>query len=291
MNQCCALSEKFCLKLIFLQSPGAFHLTLPTVTPLLFSSTQRTPTAKSLEHPTATPIAVHLGLKNKEKVNTGAMSQPKRVLPHHAWLYRHATLAMQGLVENVECYVPGGYHPTDIGDTITNDQDSYTVVHKLGYGGYSTVWLVKRQRKHCVGQQQDPPPVSFHALKILRSEIGNTRVDNELHFLQRLGQVGKFSHPNIAMIEDSFTISGPNGQHQCFVSPVLGLSLYSISIKKLTPSQRHHICQQLASAVAFLHSHGICHGGKTLYLSIRCPAYCDHPTRTHLLTRAYRSQT
>ncbi|KAK4140678.1 kinase-like domain-containing protein [Dichotomopilus funicola] len=184
------------------------------------------------------------------------MCQQQQTLPHHAWLYRHTTLVMQELVENVECYVPGGYHPTDIGDTIANGQDSYTVAHKLGHGAYSTVWLVKRQRKHCVGQQ-DPPPVSFHALKIFRSNIGNMRGDNELHFLQRLGQVGKFGHPNIAMVEDSFTILGPNGQHQCLVSPVLGLTLHSISTK---------------NAVAFLHSHGICHSDLTLsHIAIAIP--------------------
>jgi serine/threonine protein kinase len=67
------------------------------------------------------------------------------------------------------------------------------------------------------------------------------------------------------MLEDSFTISGPNGQHRCLVFPFLGPSLQSrrTVVQNLTPSQRHSICQQLASAVAFIHSHGVCHGGTT----------------------------
>ncbi|KAH6842481.1 kinase-like domain-containing protein [Chaetomium sp. MPI-CAGE-AT-0009] len=199
------------------------------------------------------------------------MPSPKLFGPS-SWRYRHTGFMMREHVEPVECYTPGGYHPTDVGDTITNGQDSYTVAHKLGHGDHSTVWLVKRQRKDSAGQQeeqqpqQDSPPVSFHALKILRANLGNTRADHELDFLRRLGQADKSrlsSHPNIAMVEDSFTISGPNGQHHCLVSPLLGLSLHSISLKRLSPSQRHQICQQLTSAVAFLHSQHICHGNLT----------------------------
>ncbi|CAJ2509537.1 Uu.00g145630.m01.CDS01 [Anthostomella pinea] len=47
-------------------------------------------------------------------------------------------------VEDLEDYVPGGYHPTTIGDTFRDGQ--YTIVHKLGFGGYSTVWLARDQR-------------------------------------------------------------------------------------------------------------------------------------------------
>jgi serine/threonine protein kinase len=160
---------------------------------------------------------------------------------------------MREHVENVELYKPGGYHPIDIGDAITNGDDTYTVAHKLGHGGFSTVWLVKRSRKHSLP--------SFHALKIHRADVGDERVRHELDVLHRLGQLGRSSHPNIVMVEDSFTISGPNGQHRCLVLPLLALSLHSIKVKTLTLLQRHRICQQLASAVAFLHSHGVCHGG------------------------------
>ena len=40
-------------------------------------------------------------------------------------------------VEYLEDYVPGGYHPTLIGNTFSSGR--YTVVHKLGFGGYSTI--------------------------------------------------------------------------------------------------------------------------------------------------------
>ncbi|KAJ9416107.1 hypothetical protein QL093DRAFT_1077991 [Fusarium oxysporum] len=46
-------------------------------------------------------------------------------------------------IEDVESpygYSPGGYHPICIGDHLT---DRYRVIHKLGYGSFSTIWLVR----------------------------------------------------------------------------------------------------------------------------------------------------
>lgn len=42
--------------------------------------------------------------------------------------------------EWIEDYRPGGYHPIHLGDVF---QDRYKVLRKLGYGSYSTVWLVR----------------------------------------------------------------------------------------------------------------------------------------------------
>jgi hypothetical protein len=41
--------------------------------------------------------------------------------------------------EPIERYVAGGFHPVDLGDTF-GDGRRYIVRHKLGYGGFSTVW-------------------------------------------------------------------------------------------------------------------------------------------------------
>ena len=43
--------------------------------------------------------------------------------------------------EDWEDYVKGGYHPVHIGDTFSDGR--YTVVRKLGWGHFSTVWLAK----------------------------------------------------------------------------------------------------------------------------------------------------
>lgn len=43
--------------------------------------------------------------------------------------------------EKLHRYQPGGYHPVNLGDTFKNGR--YKVYHKLGWGGFSTVWLVR----------------------------------------------------------------------------------------------------------------------------------------------------
>lgn len=40
-------------------------------------------------------------------------------------------------------YREGGYHPTHIGDLFKDGR--YKIMHKLGWGGYGTVWLAKGQ--------------------------------------------------------------------------------------------------------------------------------------------------
>jgi serine/threonine protein kinase len=44
--------------------------------------------------------------------------------------------------EPLKYYIPGGYHPISLGDVF---QHRYKIVRKLGWGGYSTVWLAHDQ--------------------------------------------------------------------------------------------------------------------------------------------------
>ena len=43
-------------------------------------------------------------------------------------------------LESPDGYRPGGYHPVHIGEVY---RERYRVLHKLGYGAYSTVWLAR----------------------------------------------------------------------------------------------------------------------------------------------------
>jgi serine/threonine protein kinase len=43
--------------------------------------------------------------------------------------------------EWIESYRPGGFHPIHPGDTLKDSR--YTIVCKLGYGAFSTVWLAE----------------------------------------------------------------------------------------------------------------------------------------------------
>jgi serine/threonine-protein kinase SRPK3 len=42
--------------------------------------------------------------------------------------------------EGRDAYRPGGFHPVYVGDVYN---ERYKVLNKLGYGAYSTVWLVQ----------------------------------------------------------------------------------------------------------------------------------------------------
>jgi serine/threonine-protein kinase SRPK3 len=52
---------------------------------------------------------------------------------------QHDTVS-EGIEEGKAAYRLGGFHPVYIGDIFNN---RYKVLNKIGYGQYSTVWLVK----------------------------------------------------------------------------------------------------------------------------------------------------
>ena len=46
--------------------------------------------------------------------------------------------------EPLHRYRRGGYHPIRLGDLLKDGR--YKVLHKLGWGGYSTIWAARDQR-------------------------------------------------------------------------------------------------------------------------------------------------
>lgn len=46
--------------------------------------------------------------------------------------------------EPLRRYKPGGYHPIHLGDSLESGR--YQILHKIGWGGYATVWLAKDHR-------------------------------------------------------------------------------------------------------------------------------------------------
>lgn len=113
--------------------------------------------------------------------------------------------------EDVHKYVPGGYHPVDIGDKIAQ----YTVLHKLGSGGFATVWLV-----------QSTEDSRYYALKILCADVSEAQA-NERGVMEYLGP---HDHPSVVKLLGSFEVTGPNGVHTCLILPVCGPSLYKWSL-------------------------------------------------------------
>ncbi|CAJ2503416.1 Uu.00g108100.m01.CDS01 [Anthostomella pinea] len=123
--------------------------------------------------------------------------------------------------EDSEDYCKGGYHPVQIGEKFKDGK--YTVVRKLGWGHFSTVWL-----------SRDNTNGKHVALKVVRSasHYTETAVD-EIKLLQKIVQANP-NHPGrkyVVSLLDSFEHKGPNGVHVCMVFEVLGENLLGL-IKK-----------------------------------------------------------
>lgn len=123
--------------------------------------------------------------------------------------------------EDSEDYCKGGYHPVTIGEKFNNGK--YTVVRKLGWGHFSTVWL---SRDNTTGKHV--------ALKVVRSAAHYTETAiDEIKLLQKIVNA-KPDHPgrkHVVSLLDSFEHKGPNGTHVCMVFEVLGENLLGL-IKK-----------------------------------------------------------
>lgn len=84
------------------------------------------------------------------------------------------------------------------------DGDRYTILHKLGYGASSTVWLARDRLHH-----------KYVALKIKEASISTFH--NELDVLQYISKI-KSDHPGriysaASLLLSYFWIDGPNGRH------------------------------------------------------------------------------
>ncbi|KAK4144964.1 kinase-like domain-containing protein [Dichotomopilus funicola] len=123
--------------------------------------------------------------------------------------------------EDSEDYCKGGYHPVTIGEKFKDGK--YTVVRKLGWGHFSTVWL---SRDNNTGKHV--------ALKVVRSAAHYTETAiDEIKLLNKIVQANP-NHPgrkHVVSLLDSFEHKGPNGTHVCMVFEVLGENLLGL-IKK-----------------------------------------------------------
>jgi len=120
--------------------------------------------------------------------------------------------------EDSEDYCKGGYHPVQVGEQYNGNK--YTVVRKLGWGHFSTVWL---SRDNTTGKHV--------ALKVVRSAAHYTETAlDEIKLLNKVVQAN-IDHPgrkHVVSLLDSFNHKGPNGTHVCMVFEVLGENLLGL---------------------------------------------------------------
>ncbi|KAK1145750.1 hypothetical protein N8T08_003988 [Aspergillus melleus] len=156
-------------------------------------------------------------------------------------------------IEKPERYRPGGYHPLSVGDRLNG---RYDVVHKLGFGTYSTIWLAR-----------DANLKKYVAIKIAIAEADSP----ESHILDTLapapsepsdeGQPG--AEALIPQVLDTFSLDGPNGRHTCLVTEPGIMSLAEAKdasyTRLFTMPVARAIAAQVIQAVAFLHRQGVVH--------------------------------
>ncbi|PYI33392.1 protein kinase [Aspergillus indologenus CBS 114.80] len=144
---------------------------------------------------------------------------------------------------------PGGYHPVTIGDCL---HDRYRVIHKLGHGTYSTIWLARDERSHI-----------YVAVKVCTAYSRAPEIDviSELSKPHLLSDIGRTIIPSIL---DKFSIQGPNGEHICLVTRPARMSLSDakngswISLFQLEVARA--LAAQLVIAIHYIHSQGFVHG-------------------------------
>ncbi|KAH6637133.1 kinase-like domain-containing protein [Chaetomium tenue] len=163
--------------------------------------------------------------------------------------------------ESLYNYRPGGFHPVNLGDTLQDGR--YVVRHKLGYGGFSTVWLAR-------DTQED----QWVSIKIKTAEASTETpeedaeakisLDLERHYTSSAQAEEK---PRcFARLLDCFRVTGPNGTHNCLVTELLGptvdevLETFKENNLTLRPDTILRASRQLLDAVDFIHQAGLAHG-------------------------------
>ncbi|EGV65911.1 serine/threonine protein kinase, CMGC [Yamadazyma tenuis] len=149
--------------------------------------------------------------------------------------------------EDMKDYVPGGYHTCYIGENYKNGK--YTLVRKLGWGHFSTVWLARDNDKQC-----------HVAMKIVRSakHYTETAID-EIKLLDKVttSDIHHPGHEHVIQLLDTFTHGGPNGVHVVMVFEVLGENLLGLirryKHRGIPVVFVKQIAKQLLASMDFLH--------------------------------------
>jgi serine/threonine-protein kinase SRPK3 len=157
-------------------------------------------------------------------------------------------------VESMRLYRPGGLHPVCLGDFLGSGR--YRILHKLGSGGSSTVWLAR---------DEYTPSKPLVSLKLLTHEKSmGDRMELIALRLPDGALVRDVPHiPHIQVLDDSFIEHGPNGAHKCLVSRLAGPSLRAMMTwgGRLEGDLVRSVAKQVADAISILHSAGYVHGG------------------------------
>ncbi|EKE40322.1 hypothetical protein ENUP19_0146G0061 [Entamoeba nuttalli] len=150
-------------------------------------------------------------------------------------------------VEDINDYHYGGYHKVEIGEVFNK---KYIVKTKLGWGHFSTVWLVEFQNNGKFEQG---------ALKVVRSAQKYTETArDEIEILKTISNNDPLRECYCLHLIDSFQHRGLNGIHMCIVTEVGGSNLLSLiklyHYRGIPLEITKEISRQVLVALNYLHT-------------------------------------
>ncbi|THY32489.1 kinase-like protein [Aureobasidium pullulans] len=198
---------------------------------------------------------IHLGLSPLTSIRLRTLQRRAYHLSQHRSFITPKFRYTCGVeAEPLHRYRSGGYHPVRLGDAFKHGR--YKVLHKLGHGGFSTVWIARDQSLN-----------KNVALKIMTSEDSSSR-NRELCTYRRLSEnsvPAKNDHKHIVRLLDNFEHPGPNGTHICLVLELLGPSMATVIEERFAGNRlpgftAKKACKEMGLALEVLHAQGIGHG-------------------------------
>lgn len=149
-----------------------------------------------------------------------------------------------------------GYHPVMIGDVM---HTRYTIIDKLGFGGYSTVRLV----------------IDSHTDRFAALKVGISRASPAQRESQILGVLSKSPTSTTSVVQantglglpipsvpDSFEVQGPNGTHCCYTMNLMQGDLRAASSSRsFSIKVARALAVKSVLAVDHVRSQGFVHGG------------------------------
>jgi len=132
-----------------------------------------------------------------------------------------------------------------IGETFKDGR--YTVLHKLGWGHFSTVWLVA-----------DSELGGVAALKVVKSAQHYTEAAlDEIDILSHIAKLDPHNQSHCCRMLDTFKHRGPHGKHVCMVFELLGDNLLTLirhySHEGIPLTIVKHLTRCIMEALDYLH--------------------------------------